>query len=171
MSAALAVVAVLLVAAVIIYLRSRGLARLYDDAHLSQILSALPKLKDDAMGAVGKSPPVARIRTSAPMVIAYSVMPNGDEFLHHLSLSTTATPSVATGAFFLALLDSTLPFDGGARRAFVTQKRVFHLVRELSADEHRRYAEATVPVREASEVRENVPKARDALAATLETHD
>lgn len=170
MSWPVAIVLALLGVGFFIYLRGRGMAMLYADAHLLEVLAAIPQMKADAVANVGVSPPVAKIRTKAPMLIAYSVTRDGDDFVHHLSLSTTVTPSQATGAFFLALLVTTLPFEEGERRAFVTQTRVFHLVQVLSAAAHQRYAEAQVATRDLAETRARVLGARDGILSILETH-
>lgn len=170
MSWPVAAVIALVAAAVFIYLRGRGMAVLYADAHLTEILAAVPKLRDDAAAAVGVSPPTAKIRTNAPLLIAYSIARDGDDFVHHLSLSTTVTPSHATGAFFLALVETALGLDGGARRAFVTQTRVFHLVRVLSPDAHARYVAAPLAALPLGEARERAMVARDEIAAIVETH-
>lgn len=171
MSWPLAIVIGLVAAAVFIYLRGRGMAVLYADAHLTEILAAIPRLRDDAAGAIDVSPPVAKIRTKAPMLIAYSIATDGDTLLHHLSLSTTVTPSRATGAFFLALVDTALGFEGGARRAFVTQTRVFHLVRELSREQHERLVTTPLAALSLGAARERAMVVRDEIAAILETHE
>ncbi len=144
------------------YQRWRSMAPLFADAHLAEVAAALPDLKRRALAAEGAPGDPPSVET-AHLALGYSVSRAGDAWEHHLSVSNRITPALAAGAFFLGLVRGVLRLDGASFTAFVSQRRVFHLIVRLSDEEERAFAALDVAPRTPGELRTIAIEGRSAL--------
>ena len=150
--------------AFVVFWRKGAISVLYTDHHLRELRSALGPLREDAVRYSG-GPTIPGLTTKAPLMLCYSVQESELGMVHHLSISTPVSPASAVGTFFMAYAEALLRLEDYPGESFVSENRVFHLIRVVPLLESRALHNA--PLRSVEEALQGAHWGRRRIAAIM----
>lgn len=158
-----------------VFLRMPHIVAIFSDKHYAEVAQGLVGVKAAALARVNEdeSPPTPDdprvLRTSADLVVLYTITPQKSEFAHQYSVSTAGRVTLgAVGEIFSVYIAYLLGVDVSRIECRVSENRVFHTYFTLTPDEQEEFAARPVTVpsdaAEAKRVNAEVLRLRDSVS-------
>jgi hypothetical protein len=145
-----------------VLVRASKYKQVFADAHFLEVANELPELKARALAQADQpldtsrwtpQDETRRLITSAGLVVVYTIAPDGDQYVHHLSVSLRGGYTAhAVGDMFIWWLLRLLGVDIQRCRLLISQRTVHYAIWQVDREEQAVFANCSVAEPSAADV-------------------